>query len=61
MAVYAFGVEIVHDLHHTHFFHQAAQFMATLPDFVTHALGYLNTQHAVAFIALSHVSEHVKE
>ena len=48
MAVYAAGSELLHDFfHHYHTIH--------------YLLSILGTNHAVGFIALSHLSEHFKE
>ena len=48
MAVYAAGAEFLHDFFHE--YHAVHKF-----------LGLVGTQHAVGFIALSHLSEHLKE
>lgn len=48
MAVYAASAEFLHD-----FFHDS--------HFIHNLLGTIGTQHAVGFIALSHLSEHLKE
>ena len=48
MAVYAAGAEFLHDFFHHH-------------PTIHHVLGLLGTEHAVGFIALSHLSEHFKE
>jgi hypothetical protein len=48
MAVYAAGAEFLHDFFHEyHMIHKI--------------LGLVGTEHAVGFIALSHLSEHMKE
>ena len=48
MAVYAAGAEFLHDFfHHDHTIH--------------YVLSLVGTEHAVGFIALSHLSEHFKE
>ena len=51
MALYAAGCEVAHDFHLDHYLSADAAWFLSL----------FHTRHAVGLIALSHVSEHVKE